>query len=207
MRHPVILPRKHRVTELLIHKYHCYYQHGNNETVVNEMRQLYSIPRLRVAVKKISRDCQHCKIRRARPRVPPMAPLLPARLAHNERAFTYTGVDYFGPLQVKLGRSKVKRWVALFTCLMVRAGHLEIVYTLSTKSCISCIRRFVSRRGPPVEFFSDNATNFQGADRVLKHQISQGLSATFTNTNIKWNFIPPGAPHMGGAWERLVQSV
>ncbi|XP_055527168.1 uncharacterized protein LOC129719785 [Wyeomyia smithii] len=207
VRHPVILPRKHRVTELLIHKYHCYYQQGNNETVVNEMRQLYSTLRLRVAVKKISRDCQHCKIRRARPRVPPITPLPPARLAHNERAFTYTGVNYFGPLQVKLGRSKVKRWVALFTCLTVRAVHLEIAYTLSTESCISCIRRFVSRRAPPVEFFSDNATNFQGADRVLKHQISQGLSATFTNTNTKWNFIPPGAPHMGGAWERLVQSV
>ncbi|XP_062538389.1 uncharacterized protein LOC134206677 [Armigeres subalbatus] len=207
VRHPIILPRKHRVTELLVLDFHQRCQHGNSETVVNEIRQLCNIPRLRSVVKKVSRDCVRCKVRRARPAIPPMAPLPPARLAHHERAFTYTGVDYFGPLLVKLGRSNVKRWIALFTCLTVRAVHLEVAYSLSTESCISCVRRFVGRRGPPAEFFSDNGTNFQGADRVLRHQISQGLSSTFTTTNTKWNFIPPGAPHMGGAWERLVQSV
>ncbi|XP_062708368.1 uncharacterized protein LOC134288235 [Aedes albopictus] len=207
VRHPIILPRKHQVTELLVYRYHQQYRHGNAETVVNEIRQMYNIPRLRLVVKKVSRDCPFCKIRRARPAIPPMAPLPAARLAHHERAFTYTGVDYFGPLLVKLGRSNVKRWIALFTCLTVRAVHLEVAYTLSTESCISCVRRFVGRRGSPAEFFSDNGTNFQGAERVLRHQISQGLSSTFTNTNTKWNFIPPGAPHMGGAWERLVQSV
>ncbi|XP_062533250.1 uncharacterized protein LOC134202211 [Armigeres subalbatus] len=205
--HPIILPRNHHITELLVRRYHERYRHGNTETVVNEIRQLYSISRLRLVVKRVSRECTFCKIRRAKPAIPPMAPLPPDRLAHHERAFTYTGVDYFGPLLVKLGRSNVKRWVALFTCLTVRAVHLEVAYTLSTESCISCVRRFVGRRGPPAEFFSDNGTNFQGADRVLRHQISQGLSDTFTSTNTKWNFIPPGAPHMGGAWERLVKSV
>ncbi|XP_058445110.1 uncharacterized protein LOC131426420 [Malaya genurostris] len=185
IRYPVILPRKHHVTELLVNKFHRFYRHGNAETVVNEIRQQYVIPRLRLVVKKVGRECQFCKVRRARPSIPPMAPLPTVRLAHHERAFTYTGVDYFGPLLVKQGRSNVKRWVALFTCLTTRAVHLEIAFTLSTESCISCVRRFVGRRGPPAEFFSDNGTNFQGADRVLQHQISQGLSATFTSTNTK----------------------
>ncbi|XP_065077317.1 uncharacterized protein LOC135700663 [Ochlerotatus camptorhynchus] len=130
VRHPVILPRKHRVTELLVNRYHRYYHYGNDETVVNEVRQLYTIPRLRLVVKQVKRDCTLCKIRRTRPTIPPMAPLPAARLAHHERPFTYTGVDYFGPL-------------------------------------------FGGRRGPPAEFFSDNGTNFQGADRVLQHQINQ----------------------------------
>ncbi|XP_062541409.1 uncharacterized protein LOC134209438 [Armigeres subalbatus] len=207
VRHPIILPRNHLVTLLLVNMYHRQYRHCNSETAVNEIRQLFNIPRLRSIVRKVSRDCTFCKIRRAKPAIPLMAPLPPARLAHHEPPFTYTGLDYFGPLLVKQGRSNVKRWIALFTCLTIRAVHLEVAYTLSTESCISCVRRFVGRRGPPAEFFSDNGTNFQGAERILRYQISQGLSATFTSTDTKWNFIPPGAPHMGGAWERLVQSV
>ncbi|XP_038106444.1 uncharacterized protein LOC119766117 [Culex quinquefasciatus] len=72
------------------------------------------------------------------------------------------------------------------------------------------VRRFVGRRGSPVEIHSDNGTNFQGASRELKEEIAtigQGLAATFTNSNTKWIFIPPSAPHFGGSWERLVRSV
>ncbi|XP_062711745.1 uncharacterized protein LOC134289626 [Aedes albopictus] len=53
VRHPIILPSKHQVTELLVQRYHRRYNHGNAETVVNEIRQLYSIPRLRSMVKSI----------------------------------------------------------------------------------------------------------------------------------------------------------
>ncbi|XP_053699404.1 uncharacterized protein LOC128746376 [Sabethes cyaneus] len=207
VRFPVILPRKHRYTELLAARYHRLYRHANFETVVNEIRQLFVVPRLRSVVKAVERNCQLCKVRKALPTVPPMAPLPFARLAVHDRAFSYVGVDYFGPLLVKQGRSNVKRWIALFTCLTVRAVHLEVACSLSTSSCISCIRRFVCRRGAPREFFSDNATNFHGAERLLRKQINEGISATFTNANTKWTFIPPSAPNMGGAWERLVRSV
>ncbi|XP_055613926.1 uncharacterized protein LOC129760310 [Uranotaenia lowii] len=204
---PIILPNNHKACELLADRYHRIFRHGNAETIVNEMRQIYAIDGLRVLVKRVGKECQLCMIRRAQPALPPMAPLPPARLAHHERPFTFTGLDYFGPLLVKLGRANVKRWIALFTCLTTRAVHLEIAFTLTTASCISCVRRFVGRRGSPYEFLSDNGTNFQGADRILRTQISQGLLATFTSSSTKWTFIPPGAPHMGGAWERLVQSV
>ncbi|KXJ81556.1 hypothetical protein RP20_CCG018949 [Aedes albopictus] len=136
-----------------------------------------------------------------------MAPLPAARLASFERPFTNVGVDYFGPVLVKVGRSHVKRWVALFTCLTLRAVHLEVAHSLSTESCITCFRRFVARRGAPLEVYSDNGTNFQGAEKLLKEQINNGLAETFTNSNTKWFFNPPSAPHMGGAWERMVRSV
>ncbi|XP_055633458.1 uncharacterized protein LOC129773829 [Toxorhynchites rutilus septentrionalis] len=207
VRFPLILPRDHRYTELLVAKYHRMYRHANSETVVNEIRQLYVIPKLRTVVRHIGRNCQFCKIRKALPTVPPMAPLPFARLAADHRPFSYVGVDYFGPLLVKQGRSNVKRWIALFTCLTVRAVHLEVAHSLTTASCISCIRRFVCRRGSPVEFFSDNATNFHGAERIHRENINHGLAASFTSSNTKWPFIPPGAPHMGGAWERPVRSV
>uniref|UniRef100_A0A182NAH7 DUF5641 domain-containing protein n=1 Tax=Anopheles dirus TaxID=7168 RepID=A0A182NAH7_9DIPT len=55
------------------------------------------------------------------------------------------------------------------------------------------IRRFVCRRGSPVEIFSDNGTNFQGAN----------CATIFTDSHTKWN--PHLRPLMGGVWERMVR--
>lgn len=162
---PIILPRKHRVTHLIIENYHQSLRHCNGETVVNEVRQQFHIQQLRAVVKKVAQGCQWCKIRKAKPHIPRMAPLPVARLAAFTRPFTYVGLDFFGPLQVKVGRSSVKRWIALFTCLTIRTVHLEIAFNMSTESCILCVRRFVCRRGSPTEIYSDNGTNFVGPPR------------------------------------------
>ncbi|XP_062713401.1 uncharacterized protein LOC134290309 [Aedes albopictus] len=209
-KYPVILPRQNRISFLLVDYYHRRLQHRNRETVVNEMRQLYEIPRLRSVVFKVVDSCMTCRIRRAVPNPPPMAPLPKVRVTPYVRPFTFVGVDYFGPVLVKVGRSNVKRWIALFTCLTIRAVHLEVVHSMSKESCVMAVRRFVSRRGAPVEIFSDNGTNFLGASNQLKREAEElvhHLASTFTNTTTRWSFNPPGAPHMGGAWERMVGSV
>lgn len=139
-----------------------------------------------------------------------MAPLPEAGLKPYERPFSYVGLDYFGPISVRVNRSTVKRWIALFTCLTTRAVHLEVAHSLSTESCKQAIRRFIGRRGAPVEIRSDRGTNFVGANNDLRKEMiemDRQLAETFTNTNTRWVFNPPAAPHMGGAWERLVRSV
>lgn len=209
-KYPVILPQQSMITNLLADWFHRRYQHANRETIVNEMRQRYHIPKMRALVARASRNCMQCRVWKATPEPPVMAPLPKVRLTPFVRPFTFVGIDYFGPLLVKQGRSNVKRWVALFTCLSIRAVHLEVVHAMTTESCVLAIRRFVTRRGAPAEIFSDNGTNFHGANNRLKKQIAernQTLAAIFTNTNTKWSFNPPGAPHMGGAWERMVRSV
>ncbi|XP_055589749.1 uncharacterized protein LOC129741947 [Uranotaenia lowii] len=209
-RFPVILPREHLVTQRLLEHYHRIFGHANRETIVNELRQRFQIANLRSAVNEVSKSCQVCKIKKCKPHPPRMAPLPEQRLTPYTRPFAYTGVDYLGPLEVTVGRRKEKRYVAVFTCLVVRAVHLELAYSLTTDSCIMAIRRFVRRRGPPRQIFSDNGTNFVGADRELKRQIKRinvDCSDTFTNARTSWLFNPPSAPHMGGVWERMVRSV
>ncbi|XP_062710849.1 uncharacterized protein LOC134288933 [Aedes albopictus] len=210
IKYPIILPKDHKITNLLVDSYHRRFKHQNNETVLNEIRQQFRIPKLRSLIQRIAKNCQYCKVRKAKPKPPMMAPLPKVRLTPHIRAFSYTGVDYFGPLQVKQGRSVAKRWVALFTCLTTRAVHLEIVHSLSTQSCVMAIRRFGARRGFPTDFYSDNGTCFRGASNLLTEQIEaihEDCAVTFTNTRTRWHFNPPSAPHMGGSWERMVRSV
>ncbi|XP_058816815.1 uncharacterized protein LOC131680111 [Topomyia yanbarensis] len=209
---PIILPRNHHVTELIVRSVHWRYHHLNHETVVNELQQKYRIPMLRRVFRGVIRvTCQTCKNRLARTDAPFMADVPPARLAAFTRPFSYTGVDYFGPMYVAVGRRVEKRWGVLLTCLVTRAVHTEIAHSLNTDSCILALRNFMALRGTPLELFSDQGTNFVGADRELKEayqRIDQNLLfKEFTTSNTKWSFIPPGSPHMGGSWERMVQSV
>ncbi|XP_062537627.1 uncharacterized protein LOC134205940 [Armigeres subalbatus] len=205
MKHPVILPKDHAITNMLILQYHEKFGHANRETVCNELRQRFYIPKVRQAVKK----CMWCRVNRCKPLTPMMAPLPVQRVSPQLRPFSSVGVDYLGPIEVTVGRRREKRWVALFTCLAVRAVHLEVVHNLNTQACLMAVRRFVCKRGAPNEFFSDNGTNFKGASNELAKmkQIDQNCAEGFTSSTLKWNFIPPSTPHMGGVWERMVRSV
>lgn len=208
---PILLPRDNHITDLIIRFYHAKYMHHNSETVVNEIRQKYVIPRLRTKLKTVVKSCQLCKNRKAKPIPPLMGELPAARLMSFTRPFTFIGIDYFGPMFVTVGRSTEKRWGVLVTCLTTRAIHIEVSYTLSTDSCIMVLRNMIARRGSPREIYSDNGTNFRGASVELKRAVAKideaALVREFNSETTKWVFIPPASPHMGGSWERLIRSV
>lgn len=86
--------------------------------------------------------------------------------------FANVGVDYFGPIVVKRGRSLCKCYGVIFTCLSSRAVHLEVANSLDTEACINALRRFMSRRGQVSHMRSDNGTNFVGAERELREALA-----------------------------------
>ena len=88
--------------------------------------------------------------------------------------------------------------------------HLEIGFGLTTDSFLNAFYRMASRRGLPDEVYSDNGTNFIGADRELQALMSQvdnhKIQESVANKGVKWHFNPPLAPHFGGAHESMVKS-
>ena len=140
-----------------------------------------------------------------------MTNLPQCRAAINEPPFCHCGVDCIGSVLIKQGRQRLKRWSVVLTCLTLRCVHLEVVEYCETDSFINAIRRFVNRRGSPAHVYSDNGSNFKGASNELKEFVlgldKKPITDFATTVNIQWSFNPPKAPHMGGAWERLVHSV
>lgn len=61
-----------------------------------------------------------------------------------------------------------KYYATIFMCLVTRAVHLEYVEDASTDAFLSAFRRFVSRLSELSDMYSDNGTNFRGADRELR---------------------------------------
>ena len=102
-----------------------------------------------------------------------MADLPELMVVPEKPPFTFVGVDYFGPLEVKQGRSRVKSYGGLFTCLTTRAMHIEIAHSLDTDSMIKALRRFISIHGYPEQIRSDQGSNFPKADKELKEAIEE----------------------------------
>lgn len=68
-----------------------------------------------------------------------MADLPIERIIPDLPPFTNVGVDYFGPADVKRGRSIVKRYGGIFTCMASRAVHLEVAYSLEKQTHASTL--------------------------------------------------------------------
>lgn len=211
-KHPAILPSQHHLTQLIISNCHAKeVGHLGTNATLNQVMKRFWVVNPRATVNKVLRQCLQCKRRTAKPNNQIMADLPPARLHMYESPFSHTGVDYFGPYLIKQRRSEVKRYGCIFTCMTTRAVHLEVAPDLTSSSFINALRRFVARRGPVVHLYSDNGSNFIGAEKELRKSVSlwnnRQIIQELRQRNIQWTFNPAGASHMGGCWERMIRTV
>jgi transposase InsO family protein len=211
VKHQFILPRNHHVTEMILRHIHSQCHHQGKNHLIAELRQKYWVNKAGVAVKSLIKRCIVCQKQRAKVVTQKMSDLPRSRVKCDEPPFSYVGVDYFGPFEVKEGRSLKKRYGVLFTCMSSRAVHIEIANSMDTSSCINAVRRFLSRRGPVKEITSDYGTNLVGANSEMKRALEElnqeDLQRFSTGRGIKWSFNPPGASHHGGIWERQIRTV
>ncbi|KAF4514163.1 UNVERIFIED_CONTAM: hypothetical protein B566_EDAN019286 [Ephemera danica] len=205
-----LLPHHHLVVDMLIRHYHLACGHMGASCVLTEMRKKYWAVKGMTNVRRVLRSCFVCRAATSRPCGQEMATLPAARIEAGVNPFSVCGVDYFGPFEVKYGRSIIKRYGCLFTCLKTRAVHLEIAHFLSTDSFLMALIRFIGRRGTPEEIYSDNGSNFVGAEAELRRQVDrldhQRISTAMLERGITWHFNPPSASHRGGVWERMIRT-
>ena len=211
IKHPVILPPKSHLTQLLIKHCHELVKHAGKGTTLNEIRQRgFWIISGASVVKRYVHTCVACRKLRACTQGQKLADL-PADRVENTPPFTNVGVDYFGPFMVKEGRKQYKRYGVLYTCLVSRAVHIEVAHSLTTSSFIHSLRRFISIRGPIAVLRCDQGTNFIGACNEFRNALANmednGIKSFLLKNQIEFRFNPPSASHFGGVWERLIRSV
>ncbi|KAL2086450.1 hypothetical protein ACEWY4_017509 [Coilia grayii] len=210
-KHPAILPKDHHVSKLIVHHAHEEVGHSGRNFTLSKLRQRYWIPCANALARKVINDCTTCRKAHSNTGQQKMADLPVDRLIPDLPPFTHVGVDYFGPLEIRRGRSIVKRYGVIFTCLTSRAIHLEVAQSLDTDSCIHAFRRFIARRGQVSELRSDNGTNLVAAEKELKEALKswnlQQIQQSLLQKGVKWTFNPPHGAHHGGIWERLIRMV
>ncbi|XP_056099696.1 uncharacterized protein LOC130078198 [Rhinichthys klamathensis goyatoka] len=210
-KHPIILAKEQHISELIIKCFHQTLGHSGRAHTLSAVRRKFWITKGNSAVRRIIGQCSICRRYNGRLLMQKMADLPAARILPDLPPFTNTGVDYFGPIEIKRGRTYCRRYGVIFTCLASRAIHLEVAATLDTDSCINALRRFISRRGQVKHLWSDNGTNFVGAERELKEALvkldQDTINSFLAQVEINWTFNTPTASHFGGVWERMIRLV
>ncbi|XP_062602363.1 uncharacterized protein LOC134264072 [Saccostrea cucullata] len=210
-KHQIIIPKESVLARLIAEEAHKSVGHLGKNSTLARIREKYWILGVSSIVKSIISRCVICRKYQAPALKQKMADLPSERLKADDPPFTRVGMDYFGPFELKRGRSIVKRYGVIFTCLSSRAVHLEVAFSLDTDSCIDAIRRLIARRGKPTYILSDNGTNLVGAERELRTALNSWntnrISSQLLQSGIEWSFNPPAASHFGGVWERLIRIV
>ena len=93
--HPVVLPKSHPVSTLIVRYYHHILGHSGREHVLSAVRQCYWILRARSLVCQVLNKCVSCRKRNAPAKQQVMADLPAGRLVPYQPPFTYTGLDFF----------------------------------------------------------------------------------------------------------------
>lgn len=215
---PILLVKWSTLTKLIILHHHQQCMHAGTSHTLANLRKSYWLPHGRREVYSvIHQNCFQCKrhIAENYPNPPP-APLPEFRVTRVKKPFQCIGLDICGPFYTRAilgkGQPKIKRWIILFTCAVIRAVHLELLNDMTTTEILLAFRRFCARRGVPATVISDNAPQFHVLDGCFKniwHDLSQSeaISAYFATQKINWQFIPQLSPWMGGMYERLIQSI
>ncbi|XP_033229696.1 uncharacterized protein LOC117181241 [Belonocnema kinseyi] len=197
-KHPILLPRKHHVTDLIIREKHLELKHAGSKATLYAIRERYWTIDGRNAIGRIIHHCVTCF--RAKPSIPSYTlGDLPASCLTFTRPFLNVGIDYRGPFYIKERRyrniKRVKSYVAVYVCMATKAVHLELVGDLTTEAFIGSLKRFFARCGKSKSMSSDNGTNFVGASRELKelHKLVSSKQHNeiddhfLQNQEIKWN--------------------
>ena len=142
-------------------------------------------------VKLTLRKCLICSVIQKKAAIPEDRPTLPTFRIQFSYCFEDVGLDYAGPLFYKdVVQNKMQKcYILLFTCSVSRAIHLELTNNLGVEPLKLAVRRFISRRGTPSCFISDNFKTIKSRE---------------INLGIKWKFILERSPWWGGFYERLV---
>lgn len=132
------------------------------------IRSRFWIAHRGAAVKSVIEKCRRCHNYLVIVNKQTMALLIAISTQQGWFPLQFVGTDYFGSLLVRHSSKIEKRYGCLCARLQMFAVRLKFSHFLTTDSFIMTLLWFMPRRGAPSEIFSDNGTNFVGAQHELR---------------------------------------
>jgi len=209
VQNPILLPKSSVFTSLVIGDIHVRCKHLGVATTLARLRKSgYWIAKGRQAVKAVLSHCVTCKkINSFSFKYPRTTDYIKEKV-NLIIPFQHTGIDFTGHMFLRLNDNLQKMYILVFTCLNVRAIHLELLPDMSTHSFLLAFVRFCNRFTNPSVIYSDNASSFLQAMGILSESSVDSVFSEYpVQNNIQHKKIPLYSAWIGAAWERLIKTI
>ena len=132
--------------------HHKLVKHNGLRETLNSTRPEYRVPHCRNTIRKFIFSCITSKKNEGKPCSYHQHSNLPKENFSEDHAFLHVGIDCTIPLHVRNiysnhSNDMYKPWVVNITCVSSRRFYLDLVPDCTSKSCISILRRFISKEG------------------------------------------------------------
>ena len=208
---PILLAKNHHFTTLVINDFHIRCKHLGVQTTLNCLRTAgYWVPKGRQTVKNVISKCILCQKFNCFAFKYPKMTNIPKERMNLIRPFMHTGVDYTGQVFVQEEGSTAQRkmYILVYTCLNIRAIHMDLLPDMSAKSFLMSFLRFCNQYGIPSHLYSDNAKSFVRGGSVLEESLAAScFQENLRANNVKHTRIPLYSAWVGATWERLIRVV
>ena len=171
------------------------------------------IVRGRCLAERIVRDCKRCPLIHKVFQSQQMGDLPMERLLLEQKPWTGTAIDLFGPYTIKSlvkSRTTMKVWVSVFGCLNTGGLHVEICSSYSTDSFMQAFSSFCSLRGLPSAIYSDLGSQLQRAKLDVASSGDFQLDKVIEKIEMKgvsWRSCPQGSNWRNGLAEARVKGI
>jgi len=209
VRNPIVLPRLSFLTELIISDVHKRCMHMGVATTLACVRKGgFWITKGRAAVRSVLSRCIECKKINAHPFKYPKPNDYVKDKVDFVTPFFHCGIDFTGHFWVKIDDVSRKMYLLVFTCLNVRAVHLELLADMSCRSFLLAFIRFCNVHGMPSAVYSDNAQTFLMSMGIIGESCTNDeFSNYLIENNIRHVRIPLYSAWIGAAWERMIRTI
>jgi hypothetical protein len=167
-KHPVFLPNDHWFSTLLVEECHRRVMHNGVRETLCEIRSEHWIAKGRQFVEKIIAKCTTCKRYEGGTYQIPPQPSLPDFRVSDDFAFTRVGVYFAGPVYAKPIFSKgtnhlFLRRISVYLRVPRHEHYISNWFQIYLQRHLFAVYRalFMSRRGIPKMFISDNGKTFK----------------------------------------------
>ena len=204
--YPIYLPDTEIYTEKFVQQAHEDTLHSGVGLTMAKVRENHWVPGLRQLAKRLIKKCPSCKRFQITALASPPPGLLPKDRTEGNTAFQVVGVDYAGPLKIRVKQTREgKAHIILFACSLTRALHLDLAKSMEMEEFLLSFKSFIARRGRPDKVYSDNGRTFVGAASWIKKvRSSEKFNDFLAHQGITWQFNLSKAPWWGGQFEHMV---